>query len=212
MSGHSASGTDTSIRIALVGVGGRMGRAIVRVAREFGALQIVAAVASAGSAAIGRDAGELAECGALGVAVEGDLATALRRSRANVVVDFSRADALPATLAACVNARAGLLVGTTGFDAATAARLAEAGERIPVLVAANTSFGVAVLVELVREAAARLPPDFDLEIVEAHHRDKKDAPSGTALALGRAAAEGRGVRFEDVAAPARHGLTPRRPG
>lgn len=189
-----------------------MGRAIVRAAHEFEALRIVAAVASPGSSAIGRDVGELAESRALGIPVEADLAAAVRRTRADVVVDFSHADVLGATLGACVDARVALLVGTTGFDGATAARLADAGSRIPLLVAPNTSFGVAVLVELVREAAARLPNDFDLEIIEAHHRDKKDAPSGTALALGRAAAAGRGVRFEDVAAPARQGLAARKPG
>jgi 4-hydroxy-tetrahydrodipicolinate reductase len=105
-----------------------------------------------------------------------------------------------------------MLVGTTGLVADIETHAARAALRIPVMIASNTSLGVTLLTALVREAARLLPDDFDIEIVEAHHRHKKDAPSGTALTLGRAAAQGRGVAFETVAVMAREGVAPRQAG
>jgi 4-hydroxy-tetrahydrodipicolinate reductase len=181
-------------RVAIIGVTGRMGLALVRAASEVPDVAVAAAVASRKSAALGKDAGELAGVGKLGVTVTADLAAAL--VQADIAIDFSNAAALPATLAACRQARKPLLIGTTGFPADT--DFQAAASEIPVLVAPNTSLGVTVLTELVRQAAAALPEQFDIEIIEAHHRMKKDAPSGTALALGRAAAEGRSRPFEPV--------------
>jgi 4-hydroxy-tetrahydrodipicolinate reductase len=173
-------------RAAIIGITGRMGRALVRAASESKELSITAAVASPESAALGKDAGELAAVGHLGVTVTSDLAAAL--AQADVVIDFSNAAATGANLAACRQARKPLLIGTTGFSPGPEFEAAAA--EIPLLIAPNTSLGVTVLIELVRQAAAALPASFDIEIVEAHHRKKQDAPSGTALALGKAAAEG----------------------
>ncbi|HEY6516979.1 MAG TPA: 4-hydroxy-tetrahydrodipicolinate reductase [Steroidobacteraceae bacterium] len=178
-------------RAVIIGVTGRMGQALVRAAGELSAVRITAAVASPASASLGRDVGALARMEPLGVAVTSDLPAAL--AAADVAIDFSQPDATRATIAACRAARKPLLIGTTGFEArVTQPELAAAAGEIPLLIAPNTSLGVAVLTELVRRAARVLPAEFDIEIIEAHHRTKRDAPSGTALALARAAAEGRG--------------------
>jgi len=164
-----------------------MGLALVRAASESKDVSITAAVASPHSSALGKDAGELAAVGRLGVTVTSDLAAAL--AQADVAIDFSNASATQSNLAACLQARKPLLIGTTGFT--PGAEFEAAARQIPLLIAPNTSLGVTVLIELVRQAAAALPPSFDIEIIEAHHRKKQDAPSGTALALGKAAVEGR---------------------
>jgi 4-hydroxy-tetrahydrodipicolinate reductase len=163
-------------------------------AAEIPDLTIAAAVASPGSPAVGKDAGVVAEIAPIGVSVGSDLARAVLQ--ADVVIDFSSPQATESNLAACRAARKALLIGTTGFPAELTGAFQEAAKDIPLLVAPNTSIGVTLLIELVREAARALPPQFDIEIVEAHHRMKRDAPSGTALALGRAAAEGRRQPFE----------------
>ena len=166
-----------------------MGCALVRAAAESRDLRVASAVASPTSAAVGRDAGELAGVGNIGVTVTGDLSSAL--AQADVVVDFSNNHATGANLAACWRARKPLLIGTTGYPAELTRELDSAARDIPLLVAPNTSVGVALLIELVEKAAQALPATFDIEIIEAHHRMKRDAPSGTALALGDAAATGR---------------------
>ena len=169
-----------------------MGQALVRAAGELPAVRITAAVASAGSSSLGCDAGVLAGMQPLGVEVTSDLTAAL--GAADVAVDFSQPHATRANIAACRAARKPLLIGTTGFAAElTEPELDAAGGEIPLLLAPNTSLGVALLTELVRRAARALPPEFDVEIIEAHHRMKRDAPSGTALGLAQAAGEGRGL-------------------
>ncbi len=198
------------IRVAIIGVTGRMGRAIVRAAHDSADVKVVAGVASLNSSDVGKDVGELAGTGPSGFAVTSDLPSAL--AQCDVAIDFSSAAATSANLSACKAARKPLVIGTTGFSAAIELEIAEAAHHIAVLVAANTSLGVTLLIELVRAAAKTLPADFDIEISEAHHRGKRDAPSGTALALGRAAAQGRGQQLEKVAALFRSGESPRRPG
>lgn len=206
------------VRAVVIGVSGRMGRALVRAAAEAGStgalgqVCITGAVASAASVSLGRDAGELAGGEALGVTVTSDLRAAL--AAADVAVDFSQPQATRASLAACRAARKPLLIGTTGFAAELAAEELEAAAReIPLLIAPNTSLGVALLLELVRRAATALPPQFDIEILEAHHRAKRDAPSGTALELARVAGEGRGLGPSQALAGASGGRAgPRRQG
>lgn len=180
-----------------------MGLAIARAASATPGVQIVGAVDRREAQGFGRDIGELAGVGALGVPLSADLAAAL--SGADVMVDFSAPSATAGNLSAASAAGVAALVGTTGLDAAAQSAATAAAQRVAVIIAANTSLGVTLLVELVRAAARALPEDFDIEIVEGHHRHKKDAPSGTALALGRAAAEGRSATFEAVAVPARTG-------
>jgi 4-hydroxy-tetrahydrodipicolinate reductase len=182
-------------RAVIIGVTGRMGRALVRAActapaSERADLQITAAIASPGSSSLGRDAGELAGADRLGVQVSADLAAAL--AQADVAIDFSQPQATAGNLAACRAAHRPVLIGTTGFGSEVATLFAAAARDIPLLVAPNTSVGVTLLIELVRAAAKALPLDFDIEILEAHHRMKLDAPSGTALALATAASEARG--------------------
>src|SRR6266513_2052382 len=181
--------TPTPVRAALIGVTGRMGEALLRAAPAFPRLNITAAVASPMSLSLGRDAGEAAGVGCLHVPITSDLPRAL--AEADVALDFSSATATRANLAACRAARKPLLIGTTGFAAELDGAFAAAGRDIALLVAPNTSLGVTLLLELVRIAARSLPPSFDIDILDTHHRTKPDAPSGTALALGAAAREAR---------------------
>ena len=199
-------------RVVIIGVSGRMGHALVRVAGDLPAVRITAAVASASSPSLGRDAGVLAGGEPLGVQVTSDLAAAL--AAADVAVDFSQPHATRANIAACRTARKPLLIGTTGFAAELTEReIDAAASEIPLLIAPNTSLGVALLTELVRRAAGALPAEFDIEIIEAHHRMKRDAPSGTALALATAAGEGRSLAPAQALPGSTAGRTgPRRQG
>jgi 4-hydroxy-tetrahydrodipicolinate reductase len=189
------------IRLAINGASGRMGRALLALLREDRRFELVHAGVSAGSEHDGKP-------------VFGELSTSIRYGHdwqsarsAEVVIDFSGPDGLAAALTHCMEHGAALVTGTTGIDAALQARVAASASHIAVLHAANFSLGVAVLTRLLREAAATLP-DWDLEIIESHHSRKEDAPSGTALALGHAAADARGTTLEKDGVFAREG----RPG
>jgi 4-hydroxy-tetrahydrodipicolinate reductase len=198
-------------RVVLIGVTGRMGQALMRAAPGFSQLLITGAVASAASLALGRDAGQVAGLGPLNLPVTSDLPAVL--AEADVAIDFSRGGAAPANLAACRAAGKPLLIGTTGFGAELEAALAAAACDIALLVAANTSVGAAVLMELTRRAAHALPRSFDIDVLDLHHPLKPDAPSGTALALARAAAEARGtVLPKQIPPPAGGGSAPRPEG
>lgn len=198
------------IRTVLVGVSGRMGRQLLAQWPAQPQLQLVGAVASAHSASLGRDAGALAGLADCGVSVTGALTPLL--SRAQLVIDFSNAAAAGPHLADCVAAGVPLLIGTTGLSREFELQASEAAARIALLVAANTSVGVNLLLELVRQAAQALDSGYDIEIAERHHRHKADAPSGTALALGEAAAAARGVTLASAAVFSRQGQTGERRG
>lgn len=185
-----------------------MGQQLVRALPAFPALRLTGAVVSAGSAALGRDVGALAGVGDVGVKLSAELSA--RLAEADVALDFSSAAAAPVTLAACAAARVPLLLGTTALGVELDAAIASAAGSIALLVAANTSLGVTLLLELVARAARALPASYDIEIVEAHHRGKRDAPSGTALALGEAAAHSRGGRLEQQACFVRPSYGPER--
>ena len=176
------------IDIGIVGAEGRMGRAI---AAE---LAVHDSARVAGQAGRGDDAAALAES-------------------CDVIIDFSSPQALGGTLSAARAASRPIVIGTTGLGADEHLAIDEAAASIPVLQAANMSLGVTLLAHLVREAAARLGPDWDIEIAEMHHRHKVDAPSGTALLLGAAAAEGRGIELGANSERGRDGIAgPRTPG
>jgi 4-hydroxy-tetrahydrodipicolinate reductase len=177
-----------------------MGRAVVALLAFDERLRLAAAIETAGSATLGRDAGELAGIGTLGVALTSELGVALRRS--DVVIDFSHVGAVPALARAAASSRTPMVVCTTGLDAAAHAALDALAKVAPVVVAANTSVGVTVLLHLAARAAELLGEDYDVEIVELHHRHKVDAPSGTALRLAEAVAGARGL---ELAKAARHG-------
>ena len=181
-----------------------MGRLILALAREDARFRVAGAVEAPGHATVGRDAGELAGGGPLGVRVAAELGPIVRPE--HVVLDFTTPAATLAHVRVAAERGAGLVVGTTGFDAAQERELRGAAARTRSVVAPNMSVGVTVLAELVSTAARLLDPSFEVEIVELHHHAKKDAPSGTALALGRAAAAARGLDFGRAAVRARDGL------
>ena len=176
------------MRIAIHGAAGRMGQSLVRLAASEGA-SIVGAIVSPHSKSLGRDAGEVAGVGILGVETTADTASGLLG--ADVVIDFSTAAALPHLLQLAMRAKIAVVSGTTRLDATCERLLDEAARVVPVLWAPNTSVGVQVLAELVTLAAQKLGPSFDVEIVETHHRAKVDAPSGTAERLRKAVEKAR---------------------
>jgi 4-hydroxy-tetrahydrodipicolinate reductase len=178
------------IRLVLVGASGRMGACIAALLPEQALFHL--------TGGIGRRGGSVQ-----GLPLSPALPPLLED--ADLVMDFSNAALAAATVAACAAARVPLLLGTTGLARELEAPLMSAAEHIPLLVAPNTSTGIAVLAHLVREATSSLGEEFDIEIIESHHRHKLDAPSGTALALGRAAARARGGDLETLAATARAG-------
>jgi len=200
---------NSPVRIAIFGAAGRMGRALVQCAAAEVDLKLSAALDRVDGELLGADIGTLSGLPACGVALAADLQQALPAFE--VLIDFSRPQASLAAVEACRAAGKAVVIGTTGFDAAQKALIAAAAQNIPICMAANYSIGVNVVLKLIEQAARALGPAYDIEIVEAHHQHKVDAPSGTALRMGEAAAAGRGVRLEDHAVYAREGLTGARP-
>lgn len=182
-----------AIPLAVLGASGRMGGAVLARLAEFPALELRGAFTAPDSGLGGRDAGEAAGLGPLGVPLSERLDTALAGSR--VAIDFTLADAVAGTAEACREAGVGLVCGVTGLDEAARTALREAARHVPVLWAPNMSAGVAVLQRLAALAAAALE-EFDAGVYEAHHAAKRDAPSGTALALGRSVVTARGLPAE----------------
>ena len=191
--------------VAVLGISGRVGRCLVRAIREAPDLTLSGALASPASAALGRDAGEVAQAGPLALAVTADRAAAL--AGADVAIDFTLPEALSDNLAAAERAGIPLVVGITGLDAARQAEMRRFSERRAILVAPNMSLAANLLFSLAARAAAALPPDYDVEILEAHHRGKADAPSGTALRLGEIVAGARGGTLAEHAVYGRLGKT-----
>jgi 4-hydroxy-tetrahydrodipicolinate reductase len=197
------------IRVVVTGASGRMGGHIIRMVRGEEGLALVGATERPGFAP-GLDAGVAAGIPALGVPVETDLATVLARG-ADVVVDFTSFEASVAHAETCARHRAALVIGSTGFTPAARARVEAAARAVPVVLSPNMSVGVNVLFALVAQAARSLGDAYDVEIVEMHHKKKKDAPSGTAMRLAEVAAEAlardpaRDLQFS------RHGMIGERP-
>ena len=204
--------TRGAVRVAVLGASGRMGVSLLRAIHESAEFKLVGALVSEESRARGADASRIAGLASdFGVQVTDDPRAALRG--AEVALDFSVAAAVAGHVRAALDSGCALLVGTTGLDASASAALEDAAARIPVLVAPNTSLGVNLLAQLVEQAAEALGADYDIEILEAHHRYKVDAPSGTARKLGEAAAAGRGHALGELAATARDGRSgPRKAG
>jgi 4-hydroxy-tetrahydrodipicolinate reductase len=179
------------VKLAVFGASGRMGQAVVRLAHAASDIQIVGAISGAEDPALGRDAGEVAGIGTIGVELTADLSSGLLG--ADAVIDFSVAPAAPALFAACERGGVALVSGTTGLDERGLAALERTATKVPVMWAPNMSRGVQVLAEVVQHAVKRLGLEFDVEIVETHHRKKVDSPGGTAIRLADAA---RSVRKE----------------
>ncbi len=191
--------------IVVMGVSGRMGGMLVREVAASPAVRLVAALERPGHDWLGRDVGEALGLGALGVAVSDDPLEAIAGAQA--VLDFTAPAASLAMADLAAQARAVHVIGTTGFAAEDLARLKRAARHATIVRAGNMSLGVNLLVRLTRMVAEALGEEFDIEIVEMHHRHKVDAPSGTALMLGEAAAAGRGVQLGRVADRGRDGQT-----
>jgi len=189
--------------VIVCGAAGRMGRLLVALGHAHAEMTIAAAVEQPGTPAVGSDAGEIAGIARIGVPITDSLAAVSRRDR--VILDFTSPEAAVADLRTAVDTGAAIVVGTTGFDPAQEREVLALGPRTRTIVAPNMSLGINVLVGLVRQAARALGPTFDVEVVELHHRYKKDAPSGTALALARAAADALARPFPESAVFARHG-------
>lgn len=194
------------MKLAIFGASGRMGQAVTRIAHADETIQIVGAIAAPNDPAIGRDVGEIAGVGTIGVEITGDVAAGLMG--AEVVIEFSTAQAVPELFAHCERMGIAIASGTTNLGAKGQAALERAAKKVAAVWAPNMSRGVQVLAEIVQHAMRRLGSDFDVEIVEIHHRKKIDAPSGTALRLAEAAQQ---VRSELVEVRGRDGEVGARP-
>jgi 4-hydroxy-tetrahydrodipicolinate reductase len=192
------------VRVAIAGAGGRMGRMLVEAVLAAPDLQLAGALDVASSPLIGQDAGAFAGR-ATGVPITADLAQGL--ASADALIDFTRPEGTLAHLAACRERGVRMVIGTTGFTPEGRAAIAAAAAQIAIVHAPNMSVGVNVMLRLVEQAARQLGAGYDLEVVEAHHKHKVDAPSGTALALGEALARARGVELPAAGVFERHGHT-----
>jgi 4-hydroxy-tetrahydrodipicolinate reductase len=199
------SAANSDMRVVIAGAGGRMGRTLIHAVAATKGLTLAGAVDAAGSAVIGRDSGELSGLGQNGIKVVSDVAPLLKD--ADGLIEFT----IPAaTLGfAELTAAAGLVhvIGTTGHSAEEEAIIAKAASGATIVISGNMSLGVNLLAALTKRVAKTLNDDYDIEIFEMHHNNKIDAPSGTALMLGRAAAAGRGIDLEQHAQRGRDGLT-----
>lgn len=192
--------------LVVVGAAGRMGQTLIRTIHAMEGVRVVGAVERAGSPHIGRDAGELAGVGTIDVAITDDPLPAF--AKADGVLDFTVPAATVTFAGYAAQARIVHVIGTTGLGAEHEAAIEAAARHAMIVKSGNMSLGVNLLAVLVRQAATALDAaDFDIEIVEMHHRHKVDAPSGTALLLGRAAAEGRGVDLGEKSVRVRDGHT-----
>jgi 4-hydroxy-tetrahydrodipicolinate reductase len=193
------------MKIGIIGAGGRMGQACIRQVTETDGCVVVAAADLSGSPLIGVDAGETAGAGTLGVAVTDDPEAVI--AVADTIIEFTLPG--PSVEHAGLTAEAGVahIIGTTGTTAEQDDALRVAGEKTVIMHAPNMSLAVNLLFSLTKQVSSALNDDFDIEIFEMHHKHKVDAPSGTAVALGGAAALGRGVNIDDVAQWAREGIT-----
>ena len=191
--------------IVVTGASGRMGQMLVRTILDSDQARLVGAVERPGNPWIGRDLGEAMGGAPLGITVTDDAVGAIAGAQA--VIDFTSPAATVAFAELAAQARAVHVIGTTGLEPADLARIKAAARHAPIIRAGNMSLGVNLLVGLTRKVAAALGEDWDIEVVEAHHNRKVDAPSGTALMLGEAAAEGRGQSLDDLRTPAREGIT-----
>lgn len=191
--------------IVITGASGRMGQMLVKTVLASDKARLVACVERSGHAWVGRDIGECMGGAAVGVLVTDDALEAF--SRAQGVIDFTAPAATVEFAALAAQARAVHVIGTTGLEAEHLAKIEAAARHAVIVRAGNMSLGVNLLVKLTQKVAAALDEDWDVEVIEAHHRMKVDAPSGTALMLGQAAADGRGVALDDAMVSGRDGIT-----
>ena len=192
-------------RIAVVGAAGRMGKTLIEAVQLADGAQLSAAVDRADSSLVGADVGELVAQGKIGVNLAGDLGAVL--DQFDVLIDFTHPSVTLKNLEVCRQAGKAMIIGTTGFSPEEKQLLADAGKQIPIVFAANFSVGVNLCLKLLDTAARVLGDDVDIEIIEAHHRHKVDAPSGTALRMGEVVANALGRDLQKVAVYGREGQT-----
>jgi 4-hydroxy-tetrahydrodipicolinate reductase len=193
------------LRLVIAGAGGRMGRTLLRAIQEMPGFALAGAVDRADAAEIGADTGVLAGLPASGVIVAKDALPFV--AQADAIIDFTSPGSTVELAALAAQARIVHVIGTTGLSAADDAKLEAASRHAALIKSGNMSLGVNLLAALVKRAAASLGPEFDIEILEMHHKKKVDAPSGTALLLGKAAAEGRDIDLEKTSVRSRDGHT-----
>ena len=193
------------IGIGITGCAGRMGRMLIAEIAATAGCRVIAGVEAKGNPAVGADLGELAGIGNIGIKAGDDPATLFKL--ADVVIDFSTPEAAVTHAKLAVQNKKPMLIGTTGLTTAQGNAIRDAARVVPIVWPPNTSLGVTLMTALVEDAARRLGPDWDIEILEMHHKHKVDAPSGTALALGRAAAAGRNVDLSRESVRGRDGVT-----
>src|ERR1700754_4874687 len=193
------------MRLIVAGVGGRMGRTLVRAIAETDGVTLVGAAEGARSPYLGQDSGVLAGIGENGVPVASDVAALA--GHADAIIDFTTPQATVALAALAAQAGIVHVIGTTGLQPDDEAKLKEAAKSAVIVKSGNMSLGVNLLAALVKRAARTLGADFDIEILEMHHNRKVDAPSGTALLLGNAAADGRKASLSDKSVRVRDGVT-----
>jgi len=196
------------MRVIVTGATGKMGRRMIDLVHADPELQLVGAVTHAAHPALGRDAGEVAGVGPLGVVLESDCTRVL--AQAEVIIDFSVADAALAYARLAAAHQKAMVIGTTGFTPSQHAELGRLSQHTRCFLAPNMSVGVNAMFQALRQLVTLLGPEYDVEILEAHHRTKIDAPSGTALRLAAIVAEARGAALDDVAVYGRHGVIGRR--
>lgn len=192
-----------AVRVAIIGAAGRMGRELCRAVLEAEGFELAGGTVEPGADEVGKDLGELCGWGTAGVAAGEE-----PPENADALIEFTTPEATVGHLAY----EQPVVIGTTGLSGGQRSKVEEAAKGKAVVLAPNMSVGVNLLREVVRELSAKLGAGYDIEVVEAHHRNKVDAPSGTALFLARAAAEGRGRELEDVAVYGREGRQPREEG
>jgi 4-hydroxy-tetrahydrodipicolinate reductase len=194
-------------KIAIAGAAGRMGRRLAELAIESEQFDIVAALESPGHADLGKDVGELAGAGRFGLAV-----TEALQGEPQVLLDFTTPEGTMRWLEFCRARKLPMVIGTTGLTESQQAAVADAATVAPIVHAANMSVGVNLLLKIVGEVAAALGEDYDIEVSETHHRFKKDAPSGTAIALAKSICKALGKEYGEVAVLGRGGVCPRKKG
>jgi 4-hydroxy-tetrahydrodipicolinate reductase len=191
--------------IAIVGAGGRMGRTLIEAVGQAEGLALTAATEQPGSSLVGADAGEVAGLGRLGVVISDD--PAALTGAFDVLIDFTRPEGTLRHLEICRSARRAMVIGTTGFTDEQKRQIGEAAKEIPIVFAPNMSVGVNLCLKLLDLAARVLGDEVDIEVIEAHHRHKVDAPSGTALRMGEVVAEALGRDLTECAVYGREGHT-----
>ena len=193
------------IKVGVIGAGGRMGRMLIEAVQDNPQTTLTAAIERKGSSLVGADAGEVAAIGRLEVQIVDDLATVI--NDIDVLIDFSLPDATEQNMKVCAAHNVAMVIGTTGFNEQQEQVLAKASEKIAIVYAGNYSTGVNLSLKLLEMAAKAFGTDADVEVIEAHHKHKIDAPSGTAFMMAEAVANARGQNLKDVAVYGREGQT-----